>query len=54
MPFFGPGRSVLLRAGSGPAILCIYRKVPFGADWCWFRGETAVLKSNKEKIKSNI
>ena len=31
VPAPSPGRSVLLRAGTGPVILCIYRKVPFGA-----------------------
>ena len=42
-------RSVLLRAGTGPVILCIYRwcrLVPIGAGRCRFRGEiagTAVL-----------
>ena len=38
-----PGRSVLLRAGTGPVLLYIYRKVPFGADKWQFRGEIAEI-----------
>ena len=39
-----PGRSVLLRAGTGPVLLCIYRKcllVTGSADKWQFRGEIA-------------
>ena len=44
VPAPSPGRSVLLRAGTGPVILCIYRwcrLVPIGAGRCRFRGEIA-------------